>query len=139
VLTRLGSPRTHRGTTTAGAEYAHLVRIERARLSLEDFLALLGEHTCTLSPPGKGYDCFRTWQALAVGTVPLVVRDERFDLRLIDGTGPEALPPPQELTPAALEELLGQLSAPPPHVAARLEMAHWRRTWHGHLGSEADG
>ena len=53
--------------------------------------------------------------------------------------GPEALPPPEELTPAALEELLGRLSAPTPHVAARLEMAHWRRTWQGHLGSEADG
>ena len=129
----------HARRDATGAEYAHLVRVERSRLALEDFLALLAQHTCTLSPPGKGYDCFRTWQALAVSTVPLVMRDERFDPRLIDGTGPETLPPPEELTPSALEELLRRLQAPPPHVSARLEMAHWRRAWQGHLGGDSDG
>ena len=89
---------------------------------------------CTLSPPGKGYDCFRTWQALAVGTVPLVLRDERFDGRLLHGTGPVCLPPPEELSPAALGTMLDGLAEPSARASAQLEMAHWRRTWEAHLG-----
>ena len=38
------------------------------------------------SPPGNGYDCFRTWEALGVGTVPIVHDDGVFDMRLFDGT-----------------------------------------------------
>ena len=39
------------------------MRVERGRLALEDYLRLLSEHQATLSPPGRGFDCFRTWQA----------------------------------------------------------------------------
>ena len=49
--------------TLGRAEYRHLVRVERGRLALEDFLRLISEHQATLSPPGRGFDCFRTWQA----------------------------------------------------------------------------
>ena len=48
----------------------------------------------TLSPPGRGYDCFRTWQALAVGTVPLVPEDPAYDARLLE-LGQRRLPPPK--------------------------------------------
>jgi hypothetical protein len=48
-------------------EFAHLVHLERERLPLLDFLRLLARHRAVLSPPGKGYDCLRTWQVLAVG------------------------------------------------------------------------
>ena len=28
-----------------------------------------------LSPPGEGYDCFRTWEALFLRSIPIVQRD----------------------------------------------------------------
>ena len=66
-----------------------LVHIVTARLELEDFLRLISRHKAVLSPPGRGYDCCRTWQAVAVGTVPLVVNDAAFDQRLHMGLGPQ--------------------------------------------------
>ena len=101
------------------------MRVERGRLALEDFLRLLSEHQATLSPPGRGFDCFRTWQALALGTVPLVVDSGSFDARLLHGTGPQLIPSPDELTPDSLGALLAGLSDPAPH-APHVEMAHWR-------------
>ena len=32
-----------------------------------------------LSPPGVGKDCHRTWEALALGAIPIVLRDTPFD------------------------------------------------------------
>jgi hypothetical protein len=114
----------------ARPEFAHLVRIAHGpRLPLEDFLSLLAEHRCTLSPPGRGFDCFRTWQALAVGTVPLVVDDPAFDDRLLR-LGPKAIVPANELTPPRLQALLETLE--PPDTCA-VELAHWRQLWEADL------
>eukprot|EP00796_Vickermania_ingenoplastis_P005782 gene5782-4133_t len=30
------------------------------------------EHSFVVSPPGNGYDCFRTWEALALGGIPII-------------------------------------------------------------------
>jgi hypothetical protein len=32
-----------------------------------------GEHAFVISPPGNGLDCYRTWEALALGSVPIVL------------------------------------------------------------------
>merc|ERR1712217_944545 len=80
-------------------EYDDLVRVVSESLSFEDFLYLLSEHQSVLSPPGKGHDCFRTWQAIAVGTVPLVVNDPSFDPRLYDHCGACLMPSIEMLTP----------------------------------------
>lgn len=37
-----------------------------------DYLETLGQHRFCLSPPGRGIDTHRTWEALLVGTVPIV-------------------------------------------------------------------
>ena len=108
------------------AAYAPLVRIVTGgRLPLPDFLALLASHRSTLSPPGRGHDCFRTWQALAVGTTPLVPCDDTFDARL-NHAGPIVLPAPDDLTPAKLKTLLEALT-PPDQRAVR--MSHWVECW----------
>ena len=88
----------------------------------------MSRHRATISPPGRGYDCYRTWQALAVGCVPLVTRDPAFDQRLYEGTGPEYIPRPEELTPEALAHVLSRLSDPS-GFAAKLEIDYWRTQW----------
>jgi hypothetical protein len=40
----------------------------------EDYLISLREHRFALSPPGRGMDTHRTWEALMVGTIPIVIR-----------------------------------------------------------------
>jgi len=63
-----------------------------------------------------------------------VVGSGCFDTRLLHGTGPERIPPPDELTPDGLATLLGGLRDPAPH-APRVEMAHWRRAWEAALAA----
>ncbi len=39
-----------------------------------DYFRELGRTLFVLSPPGNGYDCHRTWEAIAHGAVPVVLR-----------------------------------------------------------------
>ena len=52
------------------------------RQSLDSYLKTMSQYRFVLSPPGFGYDCFRTWEALALGCVPIVFRDRNYDMRL---------------------------------------------------------
>ncbi len=53
--------------TLAGGESAYSV-------APADFYADIASHKYTLSPPGAGPDCHRTWEALALGSIPIVLR-----------------------------------------------------------------
>merc|ERR1712224_729712 len=35
---------------------------------------ILAGHKFVISPPGGGYDCHRTWVALALGVVPIILK-----------------------------------------------------------------
>ncbi|CAF3726039.1 unnamed protein product [Rotaria sp. Silwood1] len=48
----------------------------RARLPLEIYLKEVGNTKFVLSPPGSGLDCHRTWEALLMGAVPIVLRSQ---------------------------------------------------------------
>jgi hypothetical protein len=39
----------------------------------------LNGYAFTLSPPGNGFDCHRTWEALYLGTIPIVKRSPFFE------------------------------------------------------------
>lgn len=41
-------------------------------LSFTDYLDEVANHEFVISPPGNGYDCHRTWEALYVGVRPIV-------------------------------------------------------------------
>lgn len=128
-LERLSSP-----------EFGALVRVVTTRLDFAGFLALMAEHQTVLSPPGRGHDCYRTWQALAVGTVPLVVADPCFDDRLYTNAGLPTIPGPEELTPELLAPLLQQVKPEQCNLAqldvrhtSGLEsecLRHWLDCWH---------
>lgn len=45
--------------------------VQEARVPFRDFLSEVRSHYFTMSPPGNGSDCHRTWEALYVGSVPL--------------------------------------------------------------------
>ena len=80
----------------------------------------------------RRYDCFRTWQALAVGSVPLVVEDPVFDQRLVAVPGVRALPRPEALTPAALAAVLASLGEEAPEGTEALGQT-WAERWRAHL------
>jgi len=41
-------------------------------LSFKAYLDEVANHEFVISPPGNGYDCHRTWEALYVGAIPIV-------------------------------------------------------------------
>jgi len=42
--------------------------------TLLEYYTLLGRSQFVLSPPGRGWDCYRTYEALAMGAIPIVQR-----------------------------------------------------------------
>ncbi|CAF1295529.1 unnamed protein product [Adineta steineri] len=49
------------------------VQIVNERISPETYLEQIGNAKFVLSPPGTGIDCHRTWEALLMGAVPIVL------------------------------------------------------------------
>jgi hypothetical protein len=45
----------------------------RGRVSPEDFRRAVRESLFVISPPGRGFDCHRTWEAIYLGAVPVVL------------------------------------------------------------------
>jgi len=116
------------------SEFADLiVMLPRGkRMMPTKYLSLLAEYKAVLSPVGNGYDCHRHWESLAVGTVPLVMRNDSFDMRLFAGTGAAFLPPTDELTPDAFRQLLDGLEDPSP-LSDVLDIRFWSKKWRSHL------
>lgn len=53
-----------------------------SNLSYQSYLNELSQYKFCLSPPGNGIDCHRHWEALMVGTIPIILRsplDQVFD------------------------------------------------------------
>ena len=42
--------------------------------SYDEYYDILRNSTFIFSPPGVGWDCYRTWEALLAGTIPIVLR-----------------------------------------------------------------
>ncbi|CAL1138668.1 unnamed protein product [Cladocopium goreaui] len=109
-------------------EYGDVVRVITEPVAYEKFLELVSQHQSALSPPGRGYDCGRSWQVLALGSVPLVMRDEKFDQRLHIGAGPEFIPSPEDLSLELLVQILSELRDPSEHLE-KLKIDHWKDRW----------
>jgi len=110
-------------------EFAALVTdLSAQKVSLEKCLELVAQYRFILSPPGVGYDCYRTWEALALGTVPLVHDDGLHDMRLYDGTEAKLL----RLDTVTPEDLRLTLATPPRgNINRRATLDSWLAEWKG--------
>ena len=52
------------------------------RVTFEENLSLMKRHKFVISPLGNGRDCHRHWEALLVGTVPIIVHDESLEVAM---------------------------------------------------------
>jgi len=67
----------------------------------EEFYHDLHSHFFTLSPPGAGPDCHRSWEALALGSIPIVLRSQA--MRIFDDLPVLQVDSWAEVTPGRLE------------------------------------
>jgi hypothetical protein len=61
-----------------------------------------GEFAFEASPRGKGLDCFRTWEALFLGSIPIVQSSSLDPLFLDEGLPVAIVESYREVTPANL-------------------------------------
>ena len=81
----------------------------------EQYYETLARYAFVLSPPGNGFDAFRTWEALAVGAVPIVLNASAlgFDTRLYDGTAAWVVSSAQEVVDGFASRLRHQAREQP--------------------------
>ncbi len=69
----VGTNRNQREKALSQALKIPNVQIIKQRITLENYLEQIGNAKFVLSPPGNGLDCHRTWEALLMGAVPIVL------------------------------------------------------------------
>ena len=94
-----------------GADYVASAGSAKPTPMLE-FWRGLGAHAFCLSPFGIGLDCYRTWEALAMGAIPIVRRGSRgpFD-RLYEGLPVLAVSEWRDVTRELLDRTLREFGA----------------------------
>lgn len=48
-------------------------------IPFNDYIEEMSRHKFVISPPGNGIDCHRTWEALYVGCIPIVIKHPIYD------------------------------------------------------------
>jgi len=80
------------------------------------FWSTAGSHRFVVSPPGNGIDCHRTWEAFAMGSIP-IVSDRLHTLYKTNGLNVVSLS----------DEEWGQLSSPAVQKKMRYAASHYRK------------
>ncbi|CAJ1362015.1 unnamed protein product [Effrenium voratum] len=111
-------------------EYKDLVVLMKDRLAFPQYVEKLARHRFVLSPPGKGFDCTRTWEALAVGSMPLVAESKTFDPRIYDAARIRRIAGAAELSAETLAEIL---RGPAAVDQRQLKVDYWAARWRQHL------
>lgn len=58
---------------SSGVDFTH------EKVEFQDYIHHMSEHQFVASPAGNGLDCHRTWEALYVGAIPIVLRHPMYD------------------------------------------------------------
>ncbi len=96
-----------------------------ARLPFPQFFAELAAFDFVLSPPGCGPDCHRHWEAMALGTIPVVLRSvctqplEDMPALIVDSWKEVT----EERLVAALPELRARFDSP---AMQKMTLTYWR-------------
>jgi hypothetical protein len=48
-------------------------------VDFEHYIMNMSKHKFVASPPGNGIDCHRTWEALYIGCIPIVIKNKIYD------------------------------------------------------------
>jgi hypothetical protein len=87
-----------------------------------DYLNALGRAKFVLSPPGRSWDCYRTYEALAMGAIPIVKRQEPQS-NVVVGLPVLMVDDWSEVTPERLER---EWNTPREWNLERLSLRYWK-------------
>ncbi len=96
-------------------------------LPIEQYLEEMAEHQFVLAPPGNGLDCYRIWEALYLGCLPILARST-FSMTLMKmGLPVVVIDDICALRPHVLDAIARQFEASKDHLdLAAAQLAWWR-------------
>ena len=104
------------------------------KLSQEEFWDVISAHRFFLSPLGLTYDGFKMFEALALGSIPIIQRLDHW-AEAYDDLPVVMIDSWDDITPAAMEAWWDELSPKLPSVRERLGSEYW---W-SKISAAADG
>ena len=120
--------------------FAPLITRITSRVPFETMINLCAQHKYVLSLPGVGYDSFRTWEVLAIGSVPVVVNHGSMDPRLFEHFPVvRIMDHVNSFTPVALEAQLKAFRKTDEAYPPALHTSFWIDRWWQHLEAERRG
>lgn len=127
LVTPMGRSNRLRDTYTRFLKEANLsfVDVIQKPIPRQQLMELMAKYTFVLSPPGWGYDCFRTWEIVAVGATPIVIDVASFDMRLFDGVQTWIVKSPRDIIDG-YDAQLKKVRAVSLEVPDKLNMSWWR-------------
>ena len=95
--------------------------------NLDGYIDELLSSKFVLSPSGQGWDCYRNWEALSLGTIPIIEHYNRQDgwFRTFDGLPVVWVEDMSHVTPALLEAEYTRLSQHRNYSYERLTKEYW--------------
>jgi len=48
-------------------------------IAFDEYITNMSRCKYVISPPGNGIDCHRTWEALYIGCIPIVIKNKLYD------------------------------------------------------------
>jgi hypothetical protein len=129
--------RPHRcGTYTSATRKIFVEALQKENLldfcdghiSLGQWHDVLAEYAFVLSPRGIGYDCFRHWQVLSAGSIPIIPIEDDFDMRLFNGTSTWLVRTPEDVIQGFKERLKDAMKPlPTAELPDTLSLKAWNR------------
>lgn len=80
------------------------VHVEHARMDRIKTWEAIAQHKFVISPLGQGLDCYRTWEALMLGSVPIVPKSEFLSDELFEGLNVKQVSKWEELDVLSFEK-----------------------------------
>jgi hypothetical protein len=100
------------------------VREEWSRGGLLRYAQMLKRSRFVLSPPGRGWDCYRTYEAILAGAIP-IVRREGLASKVVEGLPVLMVDDWAEVTPSRLD-YEWRMRGPTTALPEKLTMGYWK-------------
>ena len=98
--------------------------VELADKPLDQYLKDIARHRFTLCPNGNGVDCYRTWEALYLGSIPILEKSTTSgffnDLPIVE------IEDMGELTLEFLQERYAEINSRNDWNYEKLDLAYWK-------------
>jgi hypothetical protein len=86
LVSALGKTHRRRSTLVESIKYTDCCVVDSTHTSLSQLYDRMSDFKYAVAPYGAGFDTFRAWEILSLGSCPIILRDETHSVRVYDNT-----------------------------------------------------